>query len=181
MLNNFQPCLAFTLAWEGGYTTDQRDPGNWTGGAYGQGQLLGSNMGISAASYPTLDIPNLTLADVSPIYQSDYWSQIAGDVLGLGADLKVFDFAVNAGVTRSKKFLQAALDVVQDGQFGPRTLAAIQAADVPTLIERLAVAQSAFYRASPQYAVYGTGWDRRLVACTNAAYKMAGVSSAQKA
>ena len=36
------------------------DRGNWTSGVIGVGTLVGSKFGISAATYPTLDIPNLT-------------------------------------------------------------------------------------------------------------------------
>ena len=47
------------LGTEKGYQNDPRDPGNWTGGAVDQGTLRGTNFGISAASYPTLDIARL--------------------------------------------------------------------------------------------------------------------------
>lgn len=47
---------AVVLGYEGGFTQDPRDPGNWTGGRIGHGQLRGTQHGISAAAYPNLDI-----------------------------------------------------------------------------------------------------------------------------
>ena len=44
--------LAETLAYEGGYSANPKDPGNWTGGKVGVGKLLGTKSGIAAASYP---------------------------------------------------------------------------------------------------------------------------------
>jgi hypothetical protein len=35
---------------------DERDPGNWTGGAIGKGELRGTKWGISAQTYPQIDI-----------------------------------------------------------------------------------------------------------------------------
>ena len=61
-MDNFARCLAFTLRSEGGFTDNRADPGNWTGGQVGAGELRGTNFGISAAAYPQLDIANLTAA-----------------------------------------------------------------------------------------------------------------------
>lgn len=41
---------------EAGYSNDRRDPGNWTGGIVGKGQLKGTKFGIAANTYPNLDI-----------------------------------------------------------------------------------------------------------------------------
>ena len=59
-MDNFERCFAFTLGAEGGYSNNPADPGNWTGGAVGNGELRGTNFGISASAYPQLDIANLT-------------------------------------------------------------------------------------------------------------------------
>lgn len=69
MKANFANSLAFTLKYEGGYSSNRKDPGNWTGGKVGAGVLKGTKYGIAAHSYPNLDIKNLTLDDVKPIYE----------------------------------------------------------------------------------------------------------------
>jgi lysozyme family protein len=53
-------CLPYIFAGEGGYTKNAKDPGNWTGGKVGKGILKGTKYGIAAASFPNLDIANLT-------------------------------------------------------------------------------------------------------------------------
>ena len=44
---------------EGEFTNDPKDRGNWTTGVIGRGQLKGTKFGISAMTYPHLDIINL--------------------------------------------------------------------------------------------------------------------------
>lgn len=66
---NFAPSLADVLVHEGDYTADRRDPGNCTGGKVGVGETKGTKKGIAAASYPHLDIKNLTDAKIAEIYE----------------------------------------------------------------------------------------------------------------
>jgi lysozyme family protein len=97
----FEIALEFTLKWEGGYTNHPSDPGNWTGGRMGAGTLKGTNYGISAASFPSLDIKNLTLEEVAKIYREKYWVPVAEAGVPFPASMAVFDFAVNSGVSRA--------------------------------------------------------------------------------
>ena len=64
MIGNFPACIKFTLQYEGGFQNAPNDPGNYRP----DGTLVGTNFGISAASYPTLDIRDLTQpeAEASP-------------------------------------------------------------------------------------------------------------------
>lgn len=162
----FDCAIAVVLAYEGGYTDDPGDPGNWTGGAVGVGTLEGTNYGISAAAYPTLDIPNLTEAAAEGIYQRDYWVPIQGDQMPLALALVTLDGAVNSGVSQSAKWLQIVLGVTVDGDIGPETLGAVSAWPgalatlcSETLAERLcSLAQDA------DFSTFGLGWSRRVIA-----------------
>ena len=58
---NFDQAFTALIGNEGNYTLNHKDRGNWTGGMSGAGQLRGTKYGISAASYPAVDIKNLTL------------------------------------------------------------------------------------------------------------------------
>jgi len=118
-MDNFSRCFAFTLGSEGGFTENAADPGNWTGGAIGQGALRGTKYGISAAAYPALDIANLTQADAQAIYRRDYWAKLQGDALPLPLAFVAFDAAVNAGLRRSVIWLQQAAGQGADGALGP--------------------------------------------------------------
>ena len=96
----FAACLPVTLGFEGVYSTVRADPGNWTGGKVGKGELKGTKKGIAASAYPDLDIVHLTDAEIAAIYERDYWRPIRGDELPAGPDLMTFDFAVNSGTSR---------------------------------------------------------------------------------
>ncbi len=104
----FERAFAFVVGHEGGYSDERADPGNWTGGQVGDGELRGTKFGISAASYPAIDIANLTLDDAQAIYQRDYWQKIDADALSPPLALLAFDAAVNNGVARSLRWLQTA-------------------------------------------------------------------------
>ena len=104
------------------------DRGNWTGGEVGSGELRGSRYGISAAAYPHLDIASLTEADARSIYRRDYWAPMHCDVMPAPLALLVFDPSLNNGPGAATMFLQAAVETGIDGNFGPGTLRALQAA-----------------------------------------------------
>lgn len=104
-LTAWQRSIAFVLKEEGGYSKIASDPGNWTGGKLGVGVLKGTNRGISAVSYPTLDIVNLTTAQAEAIYLRDFWPIAAPFPWPLC--LAVFDLAVNGGKGRAQQALTA--------------------------------------------------------------------------
>lgn len=159
---NLAACLKITLAHEGGYTNDKRDPGNWTGGKVGVGTLKGTKYGVSAASYPSLDIKGLTLDDVRPIYERNYWKPLKGDALPAGVDMGTFDFGVNSGNSRSARTLQAVLGVKADGVIGPVTLKAAVLADGKALIQRLCAKRLGFLQGLKTWATFKRGWSRRV-------------------
>jgi hypothetical protein len=101
--NLFERCMDFVFRWEGGLSMISNDPGNWTGGAVGVGQLKGTKYGISAASYPTLDIQNLTKAQAMDIYRRNYWP--IAQKYEWPMCLAVFDLAVNGGKGRAQQVL----------------------------------------------------------------------------
>lgn len=127
---SFESALEKTLHIEGGLSLDPADNGNWTGGARGEGELMGTKHGISAAQYPNEDIPNLTLSQAKAIYKRDYWDTLKLDeVNNETLQEKLFDMAVNMGVEtatlilqRSVNFLQSEDQIDEDGILGHQTL-----------------------------------------------------------
>ncbi|MGH7118159.1 MAG: glycoside hydrolase family 108 protein [Acetobacteraceae bacterium] len=166
MTPTFQTCVSWVIAWEGGYTDDAGDPGNWTGGAVGAGQLLGTKYGISAAAYPTMDIPNLTEAEAALLYARDYWTPVQGDSLPPALTMVVFDGAVNSGAAQSAEWLQVVLGVTMDGVIGPETLAAAAAyqPEPAELCWEVLAQRIAANGCDPNFAVFGLGWSRRTSA-----------------
>lgn len=170
MPNNFQDAFAFTIGREGGYTNNPADPGNWTGGACGVGQCNGTNFGISAASYPNLNIASLTVDQAQLIYHQSYWLPLQGDKLPLPLAMVGFDAAVNSGVTQSVQWLQIACNTVTgsnliiDGDLGPLTLAALLAG-IPQRIAQEALTQRLLFLAGlGMFPTFGLGWTRRVMA-----------------
>ncbi|MDE1906431.1 MAG: hypothetical protein KGH75_08285 [Rhodospirillales bacterium] len=167
-MDTFQAAFNFTVGAEGGYTQNADDPGNWTGGQIGFGDLKGTKYGISAAAYPALDIANLTQAQAEAIYRCDYWPPIRGDELPLPVAMVAFDAAVNSGAPRAIKWLQAAAGVVQDGNFGPVTLAAITKADPVPLASDALAARLVFLTGLASWPDFGLGWTRRVLRLSQA-------------
>ncbi len=164
----FDRALAIVVGTEGGFTSNPADPGNWTGGKPGLGECRGTKFGISAASYPQLDIAGLTVAGAGAIYRRDFWDRIAGDSLPPPLALLVFDAAVNNGVGRAARWLQAAVGTVPDGAVGPGTLAAVaRAAEVPgggaAICAEFLARRVTFMAGLPTWRTFGLGWARRLV------------------
>lgn len=146
---------------EGGYTNNTTDPGNWTGGRPGSGKLVGTKFGISAKTYPSLDIKNLTLAQAKAIYKKDYWDKVKAEQFPASVRLDVFDDAVNIGQERAVKLLQTALGAKPDGDIGPITLAAAFAID-PQLLDKRYIGQVLLYLCDLKtFTGFGKGWVRR--------------------
>lgn len=160
MTPRFLDSFAKTIGHEGKFTDNPRDDGNWTGGRQGSGILRGTQWGISAASYPKLDIRNLTLDMAREIYWTDYWLPCQCDQMPADADALVFDAAVNHGRGTAIRLLQAAIGVAQDGRFGPISQAALrEAAKRPDRLEGRFVAHRILFWASlSRWPEFGRGW-----------------------
>ena len=155
---NWDACLAFVLAAEGGYVDDPMDPGGAT------------NLGITLQVLSTwrhtavtkADVQNLGRDEAGAIYRANYWNADRCSDLPAGVDLMVFDAAVNMGIGRSAKFLQSAIGVTADGSIGPQTLAATAAQPAADLVNVLADARLQFYQGLPTFDHFGHGWTARV-------------------
>ena len=167
LMDIFSHCFALLIGEEGGYTVNRADPGNWTGGKVGSGTCAGTKYGLSAASFPTLTIASLTLAQAQGIYRSLYWGKIAGDQLPAPLALLAFDAAVNNGVSRATHWLQEAAGCTADGVLGPATLQAIDASaarDADGILVEFQAQRMIYMASLPTWKTFGLGWARRL--CT---------------
>lgn len=160
----FLLCADFTVSAEGGSTADPADPGNWTGGMVGMGECRGTKYGISAASYPTLDIKTLTRDQALVIYRRDFWERNACEELPLPVAAVMFDTEVNSGPGRPVKWLQSVVGVPQDGDIGPITLRAVTEMGAPAVVHELLLKR---LLADMQFAgarSFLKGWESRVVA-----------------
>jgi lysozyme family protein len=161
---DFSACLAFTLGAEGGFSDNPADPGNWTGGAIGEGELRGTKFGISAAAYPNLEIASLSEDEAAAIYKRDYWLALHGDELPLPIAMVAFDAAVNAGLRRAVMWLQQAVGAAPDGVLGPATLTVLQAANAAAVACEALARRLDFSTRLPAWQNFGLGWSRRFIA-----------------
>lgn len=177
--------VAAIFAVEGGLTLDPKDRGNWTSGVIGQGELKGTNHGISAMVYPTLDIKNLTQEEATNLYIRDYISKPGyGEVISLSPAVgqKLVDAGVNAGPDRSSRWFQTALNSVSrdgkdypkvtvDGKIGAGSVSAYSSLQrvrgkvkACELVLKLVDAQQAgHYMSLTKLSMYTPGWvDHRI-------------------
>ncbi len=152
---------------EGKFTDDPKDRGNWTSGKVGVGEVKGTKYGISAMTYPHLDIKNLTLDEAKAIYRRDFWERSGSDDYDGAIAWQVFDAAVNHGIGNAIRFLQRAAGVADDGDVGPLTLAAVQAMSVTDILMRFNAARLDFYTRLSTWPDYGKGWARRVAGNLN--------------
>jgi lysozyme family protein len=134
--------MTFLRKWEGGFQNNPEDHGNWTGGRKGVGELKGTKFGISAASYPDLDIVNLTQEQADAIYRRDYWQRSGADKLQWPACLLVFDTAVLHGVGTALNWQE----------------------EVGTSAYALAAKRLRRYTQLDNWSVFGAGWTNRVAA-----------------
>lgn len=109
-MSDFDWAVSLVLRLEGGLSLDPHDPGNWTEGEVGKGELKGTKYGISAAAYPHLDIRSLTKDQAIAIYRQDYWVAMGCPGMSRRLAVLVFDSAVQHGVTKASEWLGAPLE-----------------------------------------------------------------------
>lgn len=168
MKENFQKALDAVLHHEGGFVNHPKDPGGMT------------NLGCTKrvweewVGHPVDEkaMRALTPEDVAPLYKKKYWDAVRGDDLPDGVDYIVFDTAINSGPGRAIKFLQGCVGTDMDGALGPKTMAAVRAADPKQLVEGYAKRRLSFLQDLPTWGTFGKGWSRRVAEVENTASTM---------
>lgn len=172
MKENFEASLADLTSPkdEGGYVNNPRDPGGAT------------NFGVTQATYDKWrqargllkqSVHDVTPEEVAAIYHGSYWAPAYCDSLPAGVDFCVFDFAVNSGVYRAVFTLQRAVGALQDGQVGPKTLAAVAAKPAADVIDAVCDARLRFLEGLQNFSVFGDGWTNRVEYVRTTAKQMA--------
>lgn len=159
-VTNREPSIKVTLKWEGGYSNHPADPG----GPTNYGITLADAKAYWKKNATALDVQNMPKDVAVDIYRCKYWKtpQYDCDKLDAGLDLCVFDFGVNSGPARAKKYL--------DGLKGKT---------VEEKINELCDKRLAFLRGLSIYSTFGQGWENRVKDIRKQALAMAkGGSSA---
>lgn len=112
------------------------------------------------------DVQSMTRDQAEHVYLVKYWNGMHCDDLPSGVDFMVFDCAVNQGLGRASRFLQAALNVKADGYIGPLTLKAAQSDQPLELVNAVAALRMfAYGEINHMWHEYGHGWAKRLMDC----------------
>lgn len=122
--------------------------------------------GIAQNANPTVNVPKLTYEEAKVIYYQRYWLAVKADSIPFPLNGLVFDVAVNSGPSNAIKFLQRALGVTADGDFGNQTLNALKkASSVKLLCEQYNDQRRRFFNAivarTPSQGKFLAGWMRR--------------------
>lgn len=167
---NFQAALAFVWGpgrdspLDGSHTT-AGDPGGLTNGGITEATWEAAvQRGLVSGALDTASRDDLSL-----ILQTEYWSPLC-DALPSGLDLLFFDGSMMSGAY--PKLLQRCLGMIGadvDGMIGLKTLAAVNASDVTTLIKALTGAHYAYLSSLGGWTTFRNGWTTRLLAAETAA------------
>lgn len=154
---------------EAGLSLDPKDPGNYTPA----GKLKGTKYGISAKSFPDEDIANLTVDRAKLLAKGRYWDPIHGDAIAPTLALLMFDSSYNQGADIATKYLQRALGIDDDGDFGPQTLAvANRPRDVGELLVEYTTQRLLGYNRDRDIKTFGHSWFHRTALVLAAAVQL---------
>ena len=147
---DFQQAINRVLGHEGGYVNNPADPGGET------------KWGISKRTYPQLNIKDLTRDQAIEIYKKDFWDRVHATDLYDGVAFQSLDFAINSGCETALRALQRALNVADDGDWGPNTARAAKNMTESDQIMRLNAERLDFMRKLKGWSTFGSGWAGRI-------------------
>lgn len=147
---------------EGGYSDNPKDPGNWTGGKCGIGELKGTKYGLAANTYQSLDIKNITESQARAIYHEDWWQALGVNRFSPAMQFQIFDAAFNHGMYNASKIYQRAVGAKDDGIIGPKTLCAANKLSENDRLLRFLAFRLKFYTSLRTFDDFGRGWSNRV-------------------
>lgn len=158
------------LKWEGGYEASVNDTGNYDD----QHNLIGSNKGITSATYktaygvyPTIqEMQNLSLDQFTFILKKLFWNRWDADSIKNQSVASILvDWLWASGVW-GIKIPQGILGLKTDGIVGNVTIAAVNTQDPQTFFNKIKAARIAFVQNivanHPNQSEWLHGWENRI-------------------
>ncbi len=159
--------LEYLLEEEGGWSNHPADRGGAT--MYGVTQAT-YNQYRKLKKQATRTVKNITKDEAFELYDVLYWRAARCDRLPWPISYLVFDAAVNSGVSRGVKWMQAGVGVAPDGQVGPSTIAACQrvvdegdSAKVLAIVDQRVTFLARLVQSKTSQAAFLLGWWRRTL------------------
>lgn len=172
MKQNLNHAIDLIFGHEGGISTRKDDPGNWSSGKVGVGELCGTKYGITGRTLGAFrklgraatlnEVRALTLAEAAQIIRKQYAEQVSFDDLPSGLDYAALDYAVNSGPGQAAKSLQRVVEVNRDMSIGAHTLEAIALIPIEILIDRYCDERLRVLKSLATWGTYGKGWAKRV-------------------
>jgi lysozyme family protein len=163
MTNRFLDIYRIVMEYEGGYVNHPNDPGGET--YKGISRRAHSNWEGWKFIDQRKPVPeNL----VQKFYYDNYWTRLRCEEIPYPVGEYLFDFGVNAGITRAVITVQRALNNVKvDGVLGPVTMGAIQKQKPQELMYELLRHRIRYYTTitlqNSRFQVFFLGWIRRTI------------------
>jgi lysozyme family protein len=157
----FQAAIEWVLQHEGGFQKAASDPGN-----YYQGQLIGTNWGVSAPVARSAgwtgrmeDMPRQWAID--NVYLPNYWPGLSA-INNENIAAKILDMRLS-GKARADRYVQQGLidmgwTISVDGVIGPMTAQAINQEDASVVMSMLQAQHAAIYQDSYDRNPIGESW-----------------------
>lgn len=171
---NFRAVCDETLRWEGGNCDDPHDPGGRTSRGIIQSEWDKYRRGHPGCPADVFKAPQ---ADVEAIYFKNYWTPVIGEVWFPGADLMVYDIAVNSGTGRPLPWVRKLLNM-PNATYAQAAMAADAVADKEGFIEKLSDRRMSFWQSLKTAQYFMKGWARRGAGVEAKALKMLAASQA---
>lgn len=158
----FDKAFKFVMDLEGGYVLHKNPT-----------ESTSTYAGIYRAAHPRWDGwiyidegENPPIGLVKEFYKDNFWDKVAVDNEVVQAML--FEYGVNAGISKAVKILQEVVGTTIDGDLGPKTKAAVKKVSVDTLIDRFTIEKVEMYtnlaNTNPgKYNLYLRGWMNRAI------------------
>jgi lysozyme family protein len=153
-VTSFDTAFADLIGNEGGYSNNPKDPGGET--------MFGVTARVARAHGYTGAMRDLPLSFARAIAKAAYWDPYRCDEMPAQVAFQVLDAAYNGG--HPAQWLQQAAGVTADGVIGPKTIAAVNAAEPAALCARFVAYRLQYLTDLPTWPTFGRGWARRMAA-----------------
>jgi lysozyme family protein len=153
-MSTFDAAFADLIGNEGGYSNNPADPGGET--------MWGVTARVARANGYPGSMRDLPLSFARAIAKAEYWDAYRCDEMPSQVAFQVLDAAYNGG--HPAQWLQRAVGVAEDGMIGPKTLAAVKAADPLAMCLRFDAYRLQYLTELNTWPTFGKGWARRIAA-----------------
>jgi lysozyme family protein len=155
MITSYDDCFARLMENEGGYSfrSNGADPGGET--MYGITMTVARKWGYNGA------MQDLPLETAKAIARKWYWEPYRCDQLPPAVAFHVFDSAYHGGAP--VRWLQEAVGSTPDGIIGPKTVAAVRAAEPAAVVMAFNRRRLEYLTGLKNWPQNARGWTRRIV------------------